>query len=152
MSRKYAQTACEIILYFIAVDNVTYSDCITGALRLIGPVEAGLTAGRVEVCINKVWGSVCDDEWSTTDANVVCDQLGYYPSGKIISIVIIINLLYVEAIARYGSYYGQGAGPMLVSGLQCTGSEFKLLECPQGLYSAKSCGYYNEAGVKCQGA
>uniref|UniRef100_A0A1X7T7Q6 Uncharacterized protein n=1 Tax=Amphimedon queenslandica TaxID=400682 RepID=A0A1X7T7Q6_AMPQE len=117
------------------IDNVTYSNCTTGSVRLIGPADAGSTAGRVEVCINKAWGSVCDDEWSTTDANVVCDQLGYYPS---------------EAIARYGSYYGKGSEPILVSGLECTGSEFKVLDCPRGTYSVKSCGDYNEAGVKCQ--
>ena len=74
---------CHLKLSYIVADDVSYSDCTTGALRLVGPTVLGLTEGRVEVCINKAWGSVCDNGWSTTDANVVCDQLGYYPSGMI---------------------------------------------------------------------
>ena len=34
--------------------------------------------GRVEICIDNQWGTVTDDGWSSNDAKVVCQQLGYH--------------------------------------------------------------------------
>jgi len=33
--------------------------------------------GRLEVCLGRRWGTVSSDGWSTTDAQVVCRDLGY---------------------------------------------------------------------------
>lgn len=37
--------------------------------------------GRVEICFDEAWGTICDTLWSTNDATVVCRQLGFSSTG-----------------------------------------------------------------------
>ena len=55
-----------------------FTGCTDGSIRLRG--STGMQ-GRVEVCLNGDWGTVCHDHWSTVDSNVACRQLGYSGSG-----------------------------------------------------------------------
>ena len=55
------------------------------------------SAGRVEVCVNGIWGTVCDDFWTVTNTRVMCKQLGYHGGTTAPHL-----------------YYGQGTGKIIL--------------------------------------
>ena len=114
----------------VVIDNDSF---YTGPLvRLI----AGRTyyEGRVEVNYDGEWGTVCDDGWDTTDAGVVCRQLGFGSYGS-----------------AYGAaYFGEGSGSILLDNVTCTGSESTLASCGHlGVGIIRSCTHSKDAGVVC---
>ena len=62
------------------------ANCSDGDVRLVGGSVINVE-GRVEICINRVWGTVCSStryyysNWDVNDAKVVCRQLGHQELG-----------------------------------------------------------------------
>ena len=104
--------------------------CNTGSIRLVN--GSNIYEGRVEVCLKNQWGTVCDDDWDSFDAQVVCNQLGY-PSS--------------DAVALSNSYFGNRYGPICLNQVNCSGSEFNLFNC-YVKYTNDST-YSEDAGVQC---
>lgn len=67
-------------MVLIVVCILLLSGCREGNVRLIG----GSTAreGRVEFCLNSMWGTVCGNGWDRVDASIVCRQLGFSSAGN----------------------------------------------------------------------
>ena len=76
----YIYTYISMATCFCAAQNHSTGVCTTGAIRAVG--AALENAGRVEICINDRWNTVCDNEWDNSDAQVVCRQLGLNNSRK----------------------------------------------------------------------
>ena len=60
---------------------ISFANCEEGDVRVMdGDITQG---GRVEVCANNIWGSICSDGFDFTDAYVVCKELGLGESGTV---------------------------------------------------------------------
>ena len=49
--------------------------------------------GTIQICLGGVWGTVCDNSYGSTDAQVVCTQLGFAANGKNLVTIIIYILV-----------------------------------------------------------
>ena len=62
------------------------------------------------------------------------------------------NFLFnLDAVPRYGAFYGRSSGPIFLADLFCSGTESSLLDCNRNMYGIIHCHHFEDAGVECQG-
>lgn len=90
--------------------------------------------GRVELAVNGVWGTICDDGFDLDDGHVICRMVGF-----------------PAAIAVPGnSAFGNGTGKIWLDNVRCIGNESYILDCESmGLGAFKDCNHGEDAGVIC---
>ena len=54
-------------------NTTSQPECSSGDLRLVGGERE--SEGRVEICVEGFWGTVCDSGFGREEAMVVCRQL-----------------------------------------------------------------------------
>lgn len=128
----------------ISTDNsITVGDnCTDGEIRLVNgtnPLE-----GRVEICFNRAWGTICSNGFGEAEAEVVCTQIDSQMSST-----------HNQSIPFRDAHFGEGVGPIFLDRLGCNGSETQLtgdagcfLGSPVGIHA---CYHSQDAAVICTG-
>ena len=104
-----------------------------GSLRLVG--GSILNEGLLEVYINGEWGTVCNDNWGSSDALVACRQLGY--SGVSSYDISVAN--------------SPSSQRIWLDHVGCSGTESKLINCNHRGYGVHNCSHSEDVGIRCIG-
>ncbi|XP_029373445.1 HHIP-like protein 1 [Echeneis naucrates] len=105
-----------------------------GSVRLVS--ADGLSdRGRVEIFIRGVWGTVCDDLFTSKAGNVVCRQLGF------------TRALAVMKRAALGE--ADSSVRIFLDDVECEGGERSLLECKRARVGKHNCSHGEDVGVIC---
>lgn len=131
-------------------------------------INGRLRVGRVEICKDGSFTTVCRDEfWSIQDASVVCSQLGFSAYGKAVHTmpayssthILLCMCAFIHVYIILCVHAGAVVGPsrdqfnerkleVSIVAVECTGNESRLSECISG---SQECLTTDDAGVVCQG-
>ncbi len=75
----YQPSPSSSLLLHFHVSIACFQDCDQGEIRLAGTASSWM--GRVEMCYDGVWGTMCSIGWDVQEATVVCRQLGFSATG-----------------------------------------------------------------------
>ena len=132
----FQSAALSLSLHMHMPAAVPTTDCEDGDVRLVDGATAN--EGRVEICFNNLWGTVCDDLWGFEEAEVVCRQLGYMDQLE-------------NSIPFTRAFFGVGLTAIHLDDVACNGSEAKLADCAHSGVGNHNCLHQEDAGVLCIG-
>ena len=111
-------------------------ECSEGSIRLQDTFTntTAVLYGRLEVCYNERWGTVCDTGFSKVNADVTCRQLGFIEGGY----------AYPNPINSSSS----DGTPIWLDEIMCNGSEMTLLDC-ENILNDTDCEHYDDVWIRC---
>ena len=72
---------CLTCTFFNPRAAVVSSNCTDGSVRLVNGVDA--KPGKLEICVEGVYGGVCNEHWTKSGSEVICKQLGLSSTSKL---------------------------------------------------------------------
>lgn len=121
----------------------------------------GPHSGRVEICFNGHWGTICDDRWGKDDATVICNQLNFTDGGERHRERVFVSatfftfpsvLLSSVAVGLSGSFFGPGSGPIFLDNADCSpDNHSNIIECfaTEEVVGEHNCDHTEDASVIC---
>ena len=55
-------------------------------------IKDTLSRGRVEICVDNAFHTICENGWNNNDASVLCSELGFSRYGRSYSHYFVDNL------------------------------------------------------------
>ncbi len=128
--------------------------CSENAVRLADGVDSA--QGRVELCRDGEWRSICANSWTHPDAQVACRQFGF--NGRELRCYIVcikLSVLLYTALFAYTNLYGApfgSGGEIALTNVRCLGNETDLLQCSAAQFrSGLTCSLGGGAAIDCAG-
>ena len=115
--------------------------------------------GRLEVYSGGRWGTVCDNGFTITAANVACYQLGFSSAsnwenvGYASPVHIALSIVTLIILYCSNSYFLPDAPPsteILLDGVNCTNDDVTLLSCGHKGIGVHSCTHAQDVALTCQ--
>ena len=76
------------------------NDEFTNPIRLVvNGNETGVNEGTIQIFYNGTWGTVCDDYWGFSEAEVACHMLGFADAIRAYSRFVTFSLIVLEVIS-----------------------------------------------------
>lgn len=158
--QDYYQLVCPLLLAYVAISTVA-GNCTHNHLRFADRVDdttMNTTTGRIEICLNNAWGTICRNEFGIPDAQVACNQIaGYQSEGNLhyhsqaLTFMSLIFFYKGVDIITMPQMSTVAEGPIFLDRLRCDGTESSLLDCRLGLrgIGLTTCDHSADVWIKC---
>ena len=125
--------------------------CVDDTIHLVG--GRSVKEGRVQICHNGQWYSICSDNWSDmgAEADVICSTLGYSAELGQKFNVALLQEKHIDSFTTVSvmASFDYESSPILPKDIKCFGYEPTLSNCIFTNYDPNKC--QQVAGLICEG-